>query len=118
MKMPSPKAMPHLLVAAALLGLALPACSVSFNAGTKSSSSPSSRKSPPKKGTKSQPKPVKKPAPAPSGHAVASPLVGTFYRSPSPEEGPFVEVGQLVAPGDSSELGQQPRCRGPGGSPR
>ena len=31
---------------------------------------------------------------------VASPMVGTFYRAPSPEAAPFVEVGQVV------EIGQ------------
>ena len=36
----------------------------------------------------------------PSGHAVRSPMVGTFYRSPSPSSGPFVEVGQSVKAGE------------------
>ena len=31
-----------------------------------------------------------------SGHAVLSPMVGTFYRSPSPDAKPFIEVGQSV----------------------
>ena len=31
---------------------------------------------------------------------VKSPLVGTFYRSPSPESPPFVEVGKEVKNGD------------------
>ena len=35
-----------------------------------------------------------------SGHAVLSPMVGTFYRSPSPEAAPFVEVGKTVKIGD------------------
>ncbi|BBG60056.1 Biotin carboxyl carrier protein of acetyl-CoA carboxylase [Providencia rustigianii] len=35
-----------------------------------------------------------------SGHQVRSPMVGTFYRSPSPEAKPFVEVGQTVNVGD------------------
>jgi acetyl-CoA carboxylase biotin carboxyl carrier protein len=39
-------------------------------------------------------------APAAHGHAVRSPMVGTFYRSPSPDSPAFVEVGQLVALGD------------------
>jgi len=30
---------------------------------------------------------------------VTSPLVGTFYRSPSPESQPFVEVGTRIRPG-------------------
>lgn len=40
-------------------------------------------------------------APAePAGHLVRSPMVGTFYRSPSPESPSFVEVGQTVKAGD------------------
>ncbi len=39
-------------------------------------------------------------APVAAGHVVKSPMVGTFYRSPSPEAGPFIEVGQTVAVGD------------------
>ncbi len=35
-----------------------------------------------------------------SGHLVRSPMVGTFYRSPSPGAAPFVEVGQTVQSGD------------------
>ena len=38
--------------------------------------------------------------PAIAGHAVKSPMVGTFYRSPSPDAAPFVEVGQTVNAGD------------------
>ncbi|MFC4260630.1 acetyl-CoA carboxylase biotin carboxyl carrier protein [Marinobacter lacisalsi] len=37
---------------------------------------------------------------APKGHAVKSPMVGTFYRSPSPTASAFVEVGQNVKAGD------------------
>lgn len=36
-----------------------------------------------------------------TGHAVLSPMVGTFYRSPSPEAKPFIEVGQQVKVGDA-----------------
>ncbi|MFZ7229316.1 acetyl-CoA carboxylase biotin carboxyl carrier protein [Avibacterium avium] len=36
-----------------------------------------------------------------SGHQVRSPMVGTFYRSPSPDAKPFVEVGQTVKVGDA-----------------
>ena len=35
-----------------------------------------------------------------NGHAVKSPMVGTFYRSPSPSSPVFVEVGQHVKVGD------------------
>ena len=41
------------------------------------------------------------PAPAvPAGHTLKSPMVGTFYRSPSPTTKAFVEVGQTVHVGD------------------
>ncbi|XBS69416.1 acetyl-CoA carboxylase biotin carboxyl carrier protein [Acerihabitans sp. KWT182] len=36
-----------------------------------------------------------------SGHLVRSPMVGTFYRTPSPDAKPFVEVGQKVSIGDT-----------------
>jgi len=39
-------------------------------------------------------------APAVEGHVVKAPMVGTFYRSPSPDAKPFVEVGQAVKEGD------------------
>jgi acetyl-CoA carboxylase biotin carboxyl carrier protein len=32
-------------------------------------------------------------------HVIRSPLVGTFYRAPSPGAPPFVEVGDIVSPG-------------------
>ncbi len=35
------------------------------------------------------------------GHPVNSPMVGTFYRSASPDSKPFVEVGDTVAVGDT-----------------
>ena len=34
-------------------------------------------------------------------HAVRSPLVGTFYRSPAPGESAYVEVGDLVQQGQT-----------------
>jgi acetyl-CoA carboxylase biotin carboxyl carrier protein len=41
-------------------------------------------------------------APAePTGHTLKSPMVGTFYRSPSPGTPPFVEIGQTVAKGQT-----------------
>lgn len=36
-----------------------------------------------------------------TGHQVRSPMVGTFYRSPSPDAPPFVEVGSSVKVGDT-----------------
>ena len=41
------------------------------------------------------------PAPEEQGHAVKSPMVGTFYRSASPGAAPFVEIGDTVAAGDT-----------------
>jgi acetyl-CoA carboxylase biotin carboxyl carrier protein len=56
------------------------------------------------------PAPAATPAPAaesaapeaeePAGHAVKSPMVGTFYASPAPGSPAFVSVGQKVAAGD------------------
>jgi acetyl-CoA carboxylase biotin carboxyl carrier protein len=40
------------------------------------------------------------PASTATGQEVASPIVGTFYRSPSPDADSFVEVGQHVSRGD------------------
>ena len=39
--------------------------------------------------------------PAPEGHTVKSPMVGTFYRSASPGAKPFVEIGDTVQQGDT-----------------
>jgi acetyl-CoA carboxylase biotin carboxyl carrier protein len=40
-------------------------------------------------------------APAAEGHVLKSPMVGTFYRSPSPGAKPFVEVGDAVKAGQT-----------------
>ena len=37
----------------------------------------------------------------PKGNLVKSPMVGTFYRAPSPGANAFVEIGQTVKPGDT-----------------
>ena len=37
----------------------------------------------------------------PSGHIVKSPMVGTYYSSPSPGSKPFVSVGDSVSEGDT-----------------
>jgi acetyl-CoA carboxylase biotin carboxyl carrier protein len=39
-------------------------------------------------------------APVATGHIVKSPMVGTFYRSPSPGSASFIEVGKQVKAGD------------------
>lgn len=38
-------------------------------------------------------------APVEAGESITSPIVGTFYRSPSPESPAFVEAGQVVEKG-------------------
>ncbi len=45
-------------------------------------------------------KPAEAPA-LPTGHVVTSPMVGSFYRSPSPNAAPFVEVGSQVKVGET-----------------
>ena len=40
-------------------------------------------------------------APAPEGHVLKSPMVGTYYRAPTPGAKAFVEVGQSVTEGDT-----------------
>jgi acetyl-CoA carboxylase biotin carboxyl carrier protein len=39
--------------------------------------------------------------PAPAGHQVLSPMVGTFYGAPSPDAKPFIKVGQSVTAGET-----------------
>lgn len=41
------------------------------------------------------------PSSEPKGVEIASPMVGTFYRSPAPDEPPFVEVGTNVRNGQT-----------------
>jgi len=40
-------------------------------------------------------------AAAPEGHVLKSPMVGTYYRAPTPGAKAFVEVGQTVNEGDT-----------------
>lgn len=40
-------------------------------------------------------------SPGIEGHVVKSPMVGTFYRAPSPDAKPFVEVGGVVKLGET-----------------
>ena len=44
---------------------------------------------------------AQEPEAAPEGQLVKAPMVGTFYRSPSPDAKAFVEVGQAVKKGDT-----------------
>jgi len=39
--------------------------------------------------------------PAQEGHIIKSPMVGTFYRAPSPDGKPFVDVGATVKAGET-----------------
>ena len=41
------------------------------------------------------------PPPGQQGHTVKSPMVGTFYRAPSPDAKPFVAVGDSVKEGQT-----------------
>ncbi len=55
------------------------------------------------------------------GKAITSPIVGTMYRAPAPDEPPFVEVGQVVEKGQvlciveamklMNEIEAEYRCR-------
>ncbi len=55
----------------------------------------------PAAGTAAAPAAAPEAPPAPTGHTLKSPMVGTFYRSPSPGSPAFVEVGQAVAKGQT-----------------
>jgi acetyl-CoA carboxylase biotin carboxyl carrier protein len=44
------------------------------------------------------PVPVPATSPAASDLEIKSPMIGTFYRSPSPEAAPYVEIGTEVNP--------------------
>ena len=45
--------------------------------------------------------PVMEPIKEIKGHLITSPMVGTFYRAPSPTSKSFVEEGQMVNEGDT-----------------
>jgi acetyl-CoA carboxylase biotin carboxyl carrier protein len=47
------------------------------------------------------PTPSEPSEPAIEGHVITSPMVGTFYRAPSPGAKPFIDVGQRVSVGDT-----------------
>jgi acetyl-CoA carboxylase biotin carboxyl carrier protein len=57
-----------------------------------------------RRGSAASPAPPAQPQPAPSAErsglvTISSPIVGTFYRSPSPDADPYVEEGDLVKKG-------------------
>ncbi|MBU2754486.1 acetyl-CoA carboxylase biotin carboxyl carrier protein [Acidithiobacillus sp. CV18-2] len=47
------------------------------------------------------PSAVKAEPPQPEGYMIKSPMVGTFYRAPSPEAKPFVDEGSVVKAGQT-----------------
>lgn len=49
--------------------------------------------------TKSQEPAAVTPAPSSGLKEIKAPMVGTFYRSPSPDAPPFVEIGQVIEVG-------------------
>jgi acetyl-CoA carboxylase biotin carboxyl carrier protein len=53
-------------------------------------------------GAPAAPPPPPAPAAAPAeGHIIKAPIVGTFYRAPSPTANPFAEVGQSIKEGQT-----------------
>lgn len=47
----------------------------------------------------SEPKPAAPAAETKKYHEIKSPIVGTFYKSPSPDAAPYVDIGSKVKPG-------------------
>lgn len=47
-----------------------------------------------------QTQPAKQETPTKKGAAITSPMVGTFYKAPSPDSDPFVNIGSTVKAGD------------------
>ena len=45
--------------------------------------------------------PAEKPAEVKKGNPLTSPMVGTFYKAPSPDAKPYVSVGSTVKEGDT-----------------
>lgn len=81
---------------AAVVAEAAPARSSADN----SSPPPSTASPAPSEGSPAAPSPPVATAPATGLTDITSPMVGTFYRAPSPEADPYVEVGGTVAAGD------------------
>ena len=54
----------------------------------------------PTPGDGQQPEPVAETAAEPDVHIIRAPMVGTFYRSPTPDAPSFVKVGDQVKEGD------------------
>ncbi|AUB79253.1 acetyl-CoA carboxylase, biotin carboxyl carrier protein [Spiribacter roseus] len=77
--------------------------SVRINRGVTQVAAPAAAAPPPAPAAPTAPEPAaaEPAAPEPSGHAVRSPMVGTFYRASSPDASAFVEEGQAVGAGDT-----------------
>ena len=56
---------------------------------------------PPAHGASAAPEPAPSPAADKDVRDVTSPMVGTFYRAPAPNAGPFVEIGEPVKKGQT-----------------
>ncbi|MGH8033682.1 MAG: acetyl-CoA carboxylase biotin carboxyl carrier protein [Lysobacterales bacterium] len=56
---------------------------------------------PPPAPVSSRPEPVAAKESVPEGEVLRSPMVGTFYASPSPDADPFVSLGQKVSEGET-----------------
>jgi acetyl-CoA carboxylase biotin carboxyl carrier protein len=63
------------------------------------SSSPAAAPAPASAGAPAVPAPPVAPPAAKNLHEIKSPIVGTFYRAPSPDAAPFVQVGTSVQSG-------------------
>lgn len=76
---------------------------VEFRRNAKPSAVPEVVTAAPTKATKN-PAPNKKAAPEVKGIPITSPMTGIVYTSPSPNDPPFIKVGDVVAPGQTIAL--------------
>ena len=60
---------------------------------------PAAASEPPRPSIAHRPTAPATPAPEKKGHVITSPFVGTFYRSPAPDQPSFVDVGSTVKKG-------------------
>jgi acetyl-CoA carboxylase biotin carboxyl carrier protein len=66
-----------------------------------SPTAPAAQAAPVASAAPSTPAPAAEPDAGPEGHVLKAPMVGTFYRTPSPDAKAFVEVGQAVKEGQT-----------------
>ncbi len=92
---PAPTAVTHVLTQSAPIAQAIPAPLAPLSAPVTVPSAPVAS---PAVASAPAPTPLAKPADKP-GTIVTSPFVGTFYRAPSPDSPPFVDVGSIVKKG-------------------